>query len=101
MEKRYKVVFVYPDGHIEEVDDIFTNGRDALEYGNNLLGQVINTEKIFAHPHVDEDDFFHREYLKNKKIFRFKPVLPKAGIGNSRIRKTHEKLLEADHAAGS
>ena len=64
MEKRYKVVFVYPDGHIEEVDDIFTNGRDALEYGNNLLGQVINTEKTFPRTSADEDDFFHKDPIE-------------------------------------
>lgn len=63
MEKRYRVVFVYPDGHIEEIDDVFTNGRDALEYGNNLLGQVNSTEKNFSHSY-DPDDFFHRDPIE-------------------------------------
>ena len=60
MEKQYKVVFVYPDGHIEEIDDVFNNGRDALEYGNNLLGRVNSTEKNYHHD-VDPDNFFQRE----------------------------------------
>ena len=64
MEKRYKVVFVYPDGHIEEVDDIFSNGRDALDYGNNLLGQVVNTEKVLSRGRADDDDFFRKEPIE-------------------------------------
>ena len=46
MDKYYKLVFVYPDGHIEEVDEIFYAGQEALDYGNNLLGQVTHTEKV-------------------------------------------------------
>ena len=46
MEKTYKLIFIYPDGHIEEVDEIFTVGKDALEYGNSLLAQVQNTEGV-------------------------------------------------------
>ncbi len=60
MEKQYKVVFVYPDGHIEEIDSVFNNGRDALECGNNLLGQVNSTEKNYHHD-VDPDNFFQRK----------------------------------------
>ena len=59
MEKRYKLVFVYPDGHIEEIDDLFRNGRDALEYGNNLLGQVAHTEK--SRVAAPNDDFFSKD----------------------------------------
>lgn len=44
MEKQYKVVFVYADGHIEEIEELFQNGKEALEYGNNLLAQVSCTE---------------------------------------------------------
>ncbi|MBQ9457909.1 MAG: hypothetical protein IJU64_05335 [Bacilli bacterium] len=61
MEKRYKLVFVYPDGHIEEIDDAFKSGRDALEYGDNLLGQVHNTEKFRDHSSVDVEDFFGKK----------------------------------------
>ena len=56
MEKLFKVVFVYPDGHIEEIDDLFKTGREALEYGNNLLNQVANTEGVF-HRDFNEDEF--------------------------------------------
>ena len=60
MEKTYKLVFVYPDGHIEEIDALFTNGRDALEYGNSLLGQVNGTEQVYGHSN-ESDDFFKKE----------------------------------------
>ena len=57
MEKYYRVVFVYPDGHIEEIDDQFENGKDALEYGNNLLNQVRNTEDVFHRANYDDSEF--------------------------------------------
>ena len=61
MEKRYKLVFVYPDGHIEEIDYTFKSGHDALEYGDNLLGQVHNTEKLRDRSPVDVEDFFGKK----------------------------------------
>lgn len=57
MAKFYKVVFVYPDGHIEEIDDHFEKGKDALEYGRNMLGQVINTEGVFHRGSYEDDEF--------------------------------------------
>ena len=45
-DKYYTVVFVYPDGHIEELEEHFENGADAREQGNSLLAQVLNTEKF-------------------------------------------------------
>lgn len=60
MEKYYKVVFVYPDGHIEEIDDQFVEGKDALEAGNSLLNQVLNTEGQF-HKDSYEDQFGFKE----------------------------------------
>ena len=57
MEKYYKVVFVYPDGHIEEIQDQFQNGRDALDYGNNLIAQVKNTEGVFHRASYELDEF--------------------------------------------
>lgn len=62
MEKQYRVVFVYPDGHIEEIDELFNKGADALEYGNNMLAQIAHTEKFHADP-ID-DDFFKREKIE-------------------------------------
>ena len=65
MSKLYKVVFVYPDGHIEEIDDTFENGREALEYGNNLLVQVINTEGVFNRSgSAFDDDFSFKEKVQ-------------------------------------
>ena len=58
MEKNYKVVFVYPDGHLEEIQDLFKTGREALDYGNNLLAQVNSTEKFLHRSSFDEDDIF-------------------------------------------
>ena len=60
MSKLYKLVFVYPDGHIEEVENLFNNGKDALEYGNNLLGQVVNTEGVF-HPSGENEFGFKKK----------------------------------------
>ena len=46
MDKYYKLVFVYPDRQMEEVDETCFVGQEALDYGNNLLGQVEHTEKV-------------------------------------------------------
>ena len=49
MEKmEYKVVFVYADGHIEEIDDTFSSEEKAIQYGEELLGQVKNTESYLG-----------------------------------------------------
>lgn len=56
MEKAYRVVFVYPDGHIEEIQELFKSGKEALEYGNTLLAQVRNTEPVINRRPMD--DFF-------------------------------------------
>ena len=54
MEKAYRVVFVYPDGHIEETQELFKNGREALDYGNSLLAQVHGTESVINRRPVDD-----------------------------------------------
>lgn len=36
--------FSYPDGHVEEIDQSFTNLEAAIEYGNGLYSQVQATE---------------------------------------------------------
>ena len=46
MEKYFKLEFVYPDGHIEEIFDVFHSEEKAKEYGNSLLVQVQNTEGV-------------------------------------------------------
>ena len=40
----YKVVFVYADRHIEEIDDTFSSEEKAIKYGEELLQQVGHTE---------------------------------------------------------
>ena len=62
-EKSYKVVFVYPDGHIEEVDELFNTGKEALEYGKNLLGQVHGTES-FLNRRPASDIFEERDPIE-------------------------------------
>lgn len=61
MEKIYKIVFVYPDGHIEDIDTEFHTGKEALEYGNNLLAQVYNTEGVFRGLSSSGDEFDFQE----------------------------------------
>lgn len=63
MDKYYRVVFVYPDGHIEEIEENFTAGRDALDYGNNLIIQVQNTEGVFRGVSADDEDFGMKEKI--------------------------------------
>ncbi len=58
MEKIYRVVMVYPDGHVEDVQEEFKEGKEALEYGNNLLGQVYNTESVSRSSNSGIDDGF-------------------------------------------
>lgn len=68
-EKYYKVVFVYPDGHIEEIEETFKEGLEAKEYGNNLLAQVANTEQF--HGGLDEEKrnpYFMIVEVKGKKL---------------------------------
>ena len=57
--KSYKLVFAYPDGHIEEDFDQFMELEKAVAYGEDLLGQVVNTEGVFK-PN-GEDDFGFRK----------------------------------------
>ena len=42
--KRYILSFSYPDGHIEEIEELFVSLQSAIDYGNGLLNQVRATE---------------------------------------------------------
>ena len=42
----YKLNFVYPDGHIEEIDEYFRDLEKAKNYGEQLMIQVANTEQF-------------------------------------------------------
>ena len=41
----YKVEFFYPDGHVEEFDDIYRTLHSAIKFGNDMLNQVAATEQ--------------------------------------------------------
>jgi len=60
MSSSFKVVFFYPDRHIEEVDELFFSEEKAIEYGKQLLGQVVNTEEYLG-KHRNGDGIFHRK----------------------------------------
>ena len=42
--KQYTVLFTYPDGHSEKIEETFSSRGEAVEYGVNLLNQVRATE---------------------------------------------------------
>ena len=65
MEKRFRLVFVYPDGHIEEINQVFNTGREAMDYGNSLIAQVASTEGMRSNKaYLDEDGFMSKEPIE-------------------------------------
>ena len=62
MVAHYKVEFRYPDGHIEEIDEIFRNIEKAVEYGNSMLVQVANTERFHTGGRGDNAHYRIIEY---------------------------------------
>lgn len=42
--KAYYLAFSYPDGHVEEIEEVFSSLNGAVDYGMNLLNQVQATE---------------------------------------------------------
>ena len=42
--KTFAVIFTYPDGHTEEIEEIFSELKAAIAHGTNLLNQVRHTE---------------------------------------------------------
>lgn len=46
MKAFYKLIICYPDGHFEELDEVFRSIEDAKKYGLNLLGQILHTEGL-------------------------------------------------------
>ena len=55
----YKVQMTYPNGRTEVIEDDFSNGKDALEYGNGMLAQIMQTEQ------------FHGGFSEDKKEASF------------------------------
>ena len=54
----YHVEVVFPDGHIEDINNHFTVLRDAVEFGNGMLAQIASNEHLRAR---DIDIFDERE----------------------------------------
>ncbi len=52
--KTFAVIFTYPDGHSEEIEEIFSDLKAAIEYGSSLLNQVRQTEEIKKEGMFDE-----------------------------------------------
>ena len=68
MEKYYRVVFVYPDGHLEDIEDTFKSGADALECGNTIKAQISSTEQYRSKYSEDKKDpYFMIVEIKGKK----------------------------------
>ncbi len=68
MEKFYRVIFVYPDGHLEDIDDTFKTGADALECGNTIMAQISSTEQYrSAYSEDKKDPYFMIVEIKGKK----------------------------------
>lgn len=68
MEKFYRVIFVYPDGHLEDIDDTFKTGADALECGNTIMAQISSTEQYrSAYSEDKKDPYFMIVKIKGKK----------------------------------
>ena len=70
MKAFYKVQMSYPSGRVEVIEQDFEKGSDALDYGNNMLVQIANTEQF--HTGNDEDAkkepfFFIIEVKKGKQ----------------------------------
>ncbi|MCR4562876.1 MAG: hypothetical protein K5694_06730 [Bacilli bacterium] len=42
----YFLTFTYPDGHAEEIEEVFPTLKDAVSYGDSLLNQVRVTESM-------------------------------------------------------
>lgn len=68
MEKYYRVIFVYPDGHLEDIEDTFKSGADALECGNTIMAQISSTEQYRSKYSEDKKDpYFMIVEIKGKK----------------------------------
>ena len=75
--KSYFVSFTYPDGHTEDIDEVFASLERAVEYGKSLLNQVGATETFKkagirsknnrAYFIVLEEDMEHRKIVFNSQ----------------------------------
>ena len=45
MEAKYKILFAYPNGRVEEIDQDFPTCKAAVEYGKSMLAQIPGMEE--------------------------------------------------------
>mgnify|MGYP007012478804 CR=1 FL=1 len=62
MAKTYKVIMVYPDSHLEELEDVFKSGEQAKAHGNKILAEIPATERYRRHE--EEGEFSMRRKIK-------------------------------------
>jgi len=65
----YRVDVVFPDGHIEEINNHFTKAADAVEFGNGMLIQISNNERFHGGDAFEErhDPYFLVVEMDGKK----------------------------------
>lgn len=57
MEPIYIVEFSFPDGHVQELEQRFKKLEDAIDYAENMVGQVNHTERFRGGDSFDEGGF--------------------------------------------
>ena len=62
MDVLYTVTMSYPDGHLEEIEEIFRQYEDAIQYGERMLEYIKSTESI-----VNKDVFDDENELAPRK----------------------------------
>lgn len=45
MEAKYKILFAYPNGRVEEIDEDFPTREAAIDYGKSMLAQIPSMEE--------------------------------------------------------
>ena len=45
MEAKYKILFAYPNGRVEEIDQDFQTREAAIDYGKSMLAQIPSMEE--------------------------------------------------------
>ena len=45
MEAKYRILFAYPNGRVEEIDEDFPTKEAAIDYGKTMLSQIPSMEE--------------------------------------------------------
>ena len=56
MDVLYTVTMSYPDGHLEEIEEVFRQYDDALQYGERMLEYVKSTESLINKKDFDDEN---------------------------------------------